>query len=278
MSAKNKIIIAVDFDGTIVTHQFPRIGTLVPYAKKVLTKLSTIPEVQLMLWTMRSTLGIKYDNDSTPTDTLQEAFTFLKRENLNFSLDWINFNPEQSWSHSNKQYANIYIDDAALGCPLMESSDSERPVVDWFRIENLLENHFLNPLLSVLYSKTKCSTSQLSSVLEYGNAYALGTTDSQDSFQAFYIPEKKSAIIPMQKFYSDLGMNFPIAGFYFSHPATRGNVIIICNGQLISSIPPELGIILKHNEISDKVFSNLFSLEWTVYELPTRFKQILNAL
>lgn len=33
---KEGIIVAVDFDGTIVTHDYPRIGTLIPGAKETI--------------------------------------------------------------------------------------------------------------------------------------------------------------------------------------------------------------------------------------------------
>ncbi len=56
-----------------------------------------------------------------------------------------NQNPEQaSWSESPKCYAHLYIDDAALGCPLIYPEDGVRPYVDW-EVEKLLEERgFLN--------------------------------------------------------------------------------------------------------------------------------------
>ena len=53
----NKII-AVDFDGTIVSHAYPNIGREVPNAIRVLKKLQE-QGTQLILWTMRS--GDKLD-------------------------------------------------------------------------------------------------------------------------------------------------------------------------------------------------------------------------
>jgi hypothetical protein len=278
MSQKNQIIIGVDFDGTIVTHDFPRIGKLVPYAKKVLTKLSTIPEVQLMLWTMRSTLQIRPDKDSEPVDTLQEAFDFLKMHDLKFNLDWLNFNPDQSWSHSNKQFAHIYIDDAALGCPLVRFSNSQRYTVDWFAVELLLQNPSINPLLSALYLKTKAKTSQLGCLLQYGNSYAIGVTNEQESATAFYIPHFEYGVVPMQNLYSDINRDFPFSSFYLNHPELRGSVVILYNNRPVASIHEDLGLLLLQNETSEEAFQFLHSLQWTVYELPTRSKQILNSL
>lgn len=51
----------------------------------------------------------------------------------------INHNPEQSsWTSSPKAYAQLYIDDSALGCPLVTYRDGARPHVDWFGVEGLL--------------------------------------------------------------------------------------------------------------------------------------------
>lgn len=52
-----------------------------------------------------------------------------------------NENPTQkSWTTSPKVHANLYIDDAALGCPLkMEPNVSDRPFVDWHQVEKYME-------------------------------------------------------------------------------------------------------------------------------------------
>lgn len=53
----------------------------------------------------------------------------------------INENPKQKeWTSSPKIFANIYIDDAALGIPLKLDEDGHvsRPYVDWERVLNWL--------------------------------------------------------------------------------------------------------------------------------------------
>lgn len=43
-----------------------------------------------------------------------------------------NENPTQSkWTNSPKVYAQLYIDDVALGIPLKQDSPNTRPYVDW---------------------------------------------------------------------------------------------------------------------------------------------------
>lgn len=122
---KNKMdknIIAVDFDGTCVTHEFPKIGKNIG-AAEVLIALSN-KGYKLILYTMRSGL------------LLQEAVEWFKNNNI--PLYAINENPSQkSWTNSPKVFAHYYIDDAAVGCPLLyDEILSNRPYVDWEEIEN----------------------------------------------------------------------------------------------------------------------------------------------
>ena len=48
-------------------------------------------------------------------------------------MNGINEDPDQKeWTQSPKVYANLYIDDAALGCPLIFNPElSDRPFVNW---------------------------------------------------------------------------------------------------------------------------------------------------
>ena len=72
-------------------------------------------------------------------DRLIEAILWFKEHDI--PLWGINTNPDQhNWTSSPKAYAQLYIDDAALGCPLLYDRD-ERPCVDWIRVRGLLENN-----------------------------------------------------------------------------------------------------------------------------------------
>ena len=118
---KNYNYIAVDFDGTCVTHEYPKVGKDIG-AVPVLKKLTDSGH-KIILNTMRSgkelAAAIKWfiDND--------------------IPLFGANENPTQkSWTTSPKVYADLYIDDAALGCPLKKDPYiSDRPYVDWNEIE-----------------------------------------------------------------------------------------------------------------------------------------------
>lgn len=135
------MIIAVDFDGTCVTHEFPYVGKEIG-AAEVLKEL-TDKGHKIILFTMRShpeeinQKGIAY------SDALQDAIDWFKKYDI--PLFGVNENPTQKgWTSSPKPYAHIYIDDAALGVPLKQDSLSERPYVDWdmvkyyLHIKNLL--------------------------------------------------------------------------------------------------------------------------------------------
>lgn len=117
------MVIAVDFDGTIVEHEYPEIGKPVPGAFKWLKEFKN-HGADLILWTMRS------DSEASG-NTLQQAVDFCRTNGVEF---WgVNTNPTQeTWTKSRKVYAHAYIDDAAVGCPLRENPRSGgRQFVDW---------------------------------------------------------------------------------------------------------------------------------------------------
>ncbi len=114
--------IAIDFDGTCVTHDYPEVGKdigSVPVLKKLRKQGH-----ELILYTMRS------------GKELQDAVDWFKNNDI--SLYGIQFNPTQKeWTTSNKCYAQLYIDDAALGAPLIHGVHS-RPYIDWGAVHDLL--------------------------------------------------------------------------------------------------------------------------------------------
>lgn len=112
------MIIAVDFDGTLAVHKYPKIGEEVEGAIETCLELQKTHK--LILYTMRS------------GQTLDDAVKWCQERGLVF---WgVNENPEQKdWTDSPKVYAHIYIDDAAYGCPLNDVPN-ERPVVNWSKV------------------------------------------------------------------------------------------------------------------------------------------------
>lgn len=108
--------IAIDFDGTIVKHEFPVVGEKLPKAIYWMQKFQEAG-ARLLLNTMRSE---RY---------LDDAVEYCRDNGVEFF--GVNRNPEQdSWTSSPKVYAQLYIDDASFGCPLVYEPGS-RPYVDW---------------------------------------------------------------------------------------------------------------------------------------------------
>lgn len=122
------MIIGLDFDGTVCTHEFPKIGKdigAIPVLRRIIDKGHKI-----ILFTMRGNKG---------GSTLDDAINWFRENDI--PLYGVNSNPNQwSWTSSPKPYCNLYIDDAALGGPLINNGSS-RPYVNWNEVENILESY-----------------------------------------------------------------------------------------------------------------------------------------
>ncbi|WP_372753582.1 BT0820 family HAD-type phosphatase [Labilibaculum sp.] len=97
------MIIAVDFDGTIVEHKYPNIGREIPFA---ITSLKMLQENghRIILWTYRA------------GKELEEAVQFCSSHGLEFYAVNKNY-PEEVFdeSISRKIKADMYIDDMNYG-------------------------------------------------------------------------------------------------------------------------------------------------------------------
>jgi hypothetical protein len=126
------MIIAIDFDGTCVTHDMSKAGKEIG-AALVLRKLVEKGH-QLILWTMRCESGVE---SGKFISGLTDAVKWF--ENNNIPLYGIQCDPTQKeWTQSPKCYAHLYIDDRALGCPLIYPENGDRPYVDWEKVEQYL--------------------------------------------------------------------------------------------------------------------------------------------
>ena len=141
------MIIAIDFDGTCVTHEFPKVG-------KDIGAITVLKELvnnghQLVLFTMRSDIkepkSDSHEIHAKGGKYLTDAVNWFKENEI--PLYGIQINPEQTtWTTSPKAYAQLYIDDAALGCPLLHGNFGEnregfyfdRPHVDWASVREIL--------------------------------------------------------------------------------------------------------------------------------------------
>lgn len=98
------MVIAVDFDGTIVTHKYPEIGKEIPFAIATLKKIQQEGEHQLILWSVRE--GAE----------LQAAVDFCAERGVVFYAVNSNY-PEETPEHkrARKLNADLFIDDRNLG-------------------------------------------------------------------------------------------------------------------------------------------------------------------
>lgn len=133
--------INIDFDGTCVTHDFPRVGKSIG-AEKVLKAL-TDKGHNLILFTMRADREVGGETgDKDIQDVtgmfLQDAINWFKNNDI--PLYGIQCDPNQhKWTTSPKSYAWKMIDDSAIGCPLISDEIvSPRPFVDWLAVEKIL--------------------------------------------------------------------------------------------------------------------------------------------
>lgn len=99
------MVIAVDFDGTIVEHRYPSIGKELPFAIDTLRKLAEEGH-RLILWTVRE------------GQYLDEAVEFCRERGLEFyavNRDYPEEEQECNNHFSRKLKADIWIDDRNLG-------------------------------------------------------------------------------------------------------------------------------------------------------------------
>lgn len=123
--------IGIDFDGTVVTHEFPRIGKdigAVPVLKELVDNYH-----KLILYTMRGT-----NPDGLLPNHLKEAVDWFRERGV--KLYAVNGNPGMGFkTDSPKVYCDLYIDDLALGCPLKVDKElSIYPFVDWVEVRRML--------------------------------------------------------------------------------------------------------------------------------------------
>jgi len=99
------MIIAVDFDGTIVEHRYPAIGKERPFATETLKKLIKDGH-RLILWTVRE------------GRLLDEAVDFCRERGVEFyavNRDYPEEEKEHNKHYSRKLKADVWIDDRNVG-------------------------------------------------------------------------------------------------------------------------------------------------------------------
>lgn len=114
------MIIAVDFDGTIVEHKYPEIGKEIPFAITTLKRLQAEHHI-LILWTVRE------------GKLLDEAVEYCRNRGLEFYAVNANYPDEQPKENPScpcrKLHADLFIDDRNVGY-----------LLDWGDIYEIITN------------------------------------------------------------------------------------------------------------------------------------------
>lgn len=109
------MVIAVDFDGTIVEHKYPYIGSPIPFALDTLKQLQNENHT-LILWTLRE------------GELLEEAIQYCAKNGLFFYAHNANFPEEDRNIAPRKLKADLFIDDRNFG-----------GLPDWHFIYNVIQ-------------------------------------------------------------------------------------------------------------------------------------------
>lgn len=96
------MVIAVDFDGTIVEHMYPSIGKPIAFALDTLKQLQN-ENHKLILWTVRE------------GEFLKEAIDYCESKGLYFYAHNANFPEEDRSASARKLRADLFIDDRNFG-------------------------------------------------------------------------------------------------------------------------------------------------------------------
>lgn len=114
------MVIAVDFDGTIVEHRYPQIGEEIPFAVETL-KMLVQDRHKLILWSVRE------------GELLEEAVNWCKERGLEFyavNRDYPEETVENNPHFSRKLKADLFIDDRNLG-----------GLPDWGTMYRMIKHH-----------------------------------------------------------------------------------------------------------------------------------------
>ena len=126
--------IAVDFDGTIVEHEYPKIGEEKLFAIETLKQIQKQGH-QLILWTYRT------------GKELDDAVNFCKNKGFEFYAINRNY-PEETFDETTprKLNADLYIDDRNFG-----------GFVEWSKVWQTLSNESIDVLEQKFLKKNKKS-------------------------------------------------------------------------------------------------------------------------
>lgn len=140
--------IAVDFDGTIVTHRYPDIGREIPFACETLRMLIR-DQHKLILWTVREgklleeavqwckVHGIEFYaiNNDYPEETMENNNHFSRKLKVDMWIDDRNIGGLPDWGTIYQMITEHKTWDDVYAARMAKSlSDDEKPKKKWWQI------------------------------------------------------------------------------------------------------------------------------------------------
>lgn len=127
------LTIGIDFDGSVVTHEYPKIGTALPHAVETMKEWQSKYGVGFILSTMRS------------GKLLDDAVNWFNENGI--KLYGVQKHPTQeTWTDSPKCHCRWMLDDRNIGTPLTTDKNGT-PCVDWKKVKELFEPTLRNTYL-----------------------------------------------------------------------------------------------------------------------------------
>lgn len=129
------MIIAVDFDGTIVEHEYPKIGKEIIFATETLRQLINDGH-RLILWTVRE------------GELLDEAVEWCRQRGVEFyavNKDFPEENISKNEQFSRKIKADVWIDDLNIG-GLPDWGTIYRIITEKKTLQQVIEEKLVNQL------------------------------------------------------------------------------------------------------------------------------------
>ena len=129
------MVIAVDFDGTIVEHRYPEIGREVPFATDTL-KMLMREQHKLILWSVRE------------GKLLQDAVDWCRAKGVEFyavNKDYPEEDEEKNAHFSRKIKADYFIDDRNIG-GLPDWGTIYRMIHDGISYQDIIDEEYNNSI------------------------------------------------------------------------------------------------------------------------------------
>lgn len=137
-----KMIIYLDFDGTVVEHQYPLIGPVNAGWTEVVDKLYKAGH-EIIINTMRTEYDKKLLGDAM--EFINQSLTKENNQTISNALKYTDhkFDPSKwDWDlHFNTR--RIFIDDVCEGIPLKKGLSFNRDIVDWDTLNIEFKKHGL---------------------------------------------------------------------------------------------------------------------------------------